>query len=133
MAQERETRLPTRQHSVSRRAAALAAVLVVGCASGEPVERPDEVPAVASWHVCSVASDCTWTVGEGGWPAAVNAERESDYLAWVESQAPFTTYFTPDDCFLEGEELSAYVSESRSSVDCRAGSCTLTVSPHCTR
>jgi hypothetical protein len=109
-------------------------LVALACALGEPAERAEETGGTpGSWQACSVAADCVWTIGEAGWPTAVSRVRESDYLDWVASRAPFTTYFTPDDCFVEPAEFSSYVSRSRSSVACQAGICTLGVEPRCTR
>ena len=84
---------------------ALLALFALGCTSGEAAELADGARgAAAKWHACQVAADCTWTLGEGGWPAAVSGSSVSAHQEWVESQAPFTTYFMPGDCFAHSEE-----------------------------
>ena len=112
----------------------LVALLALSCTSGEPTARPSNPEgAAANWHACRVTVDCAWAIGGGGWPVAIHADSASAYLDWVQSQAPFTTYFIPGDCFARREEFHSYVSRSKSSVACLAGSCTLELKPKCTK
>ena len=108
----------------------LMALLAFGCTSGEPT-APEG--ATTNWHACEVTADCTWAIGGGGWPVATRADSASAYLDWVQSQAPFTTYFMPGDCFARPEEFHSYVASSKSSVACLAGSCTLELKPTCAK
>jgi hypothetical protein len=112
----------------------LVALLACGCASAEPAEPPEaQRGASTDWRACRVATDCTWTIGAGGWPVAVRGENVSVHRDWIESQAPFTTYWMPGDCFARTEQFEAYVARSRSSVACLGGACALALEPICTR
>ena len=86
-----------------------------------------------NWYACEASTDCTWLIGEGGWPTAVRADSAQAYRRWVESQAPFTTYFMPGDCFSRGGEFEDYVLRSKSGVACADRSCKLTTEPECTK
>ena len=107
--------------------------LVLGCGAGHPSPPSRPNSEVQSWNACRILDDCTWSLGEGGWPAAVNAAGLPAYQEWVRSQAPFTTYFMPGDCFAYNDEFEAYLSRTKSSVACVAGSCVLETEPSCTR
>ena len=87
----------------------------------------------ANWYACEDVNNCAWVIGEGGWPVAVGKSSVPAYLEWVQSQAPFTTYFTPEDCFEKDEEFEAYVLQSKSRVSCAARHCALATEPVCTR
>ena len=113
----------------------LCGIVVLVCsltcaATGGASEARD---ASADWYACDVSGDCSWALGEGGWPAAVRAEDLSAFLEWVESRAPFTTYFMPGDCFARDEEFQAYIARSKSAVSCVHRRCTLTVTPVCSK
>lgn len=85
------------------------------------------------WYACETPTDCKWLIGEGGWPTAVRADSAQAYRQWVESQAPFTTYFMPGDCFSRGEEFEDYVLRSKSRVACVERLCKLAAEPECTK
>lgn len=87
----------------------------------------------ARWYACEAAAHCQWTIGEGGWPVAVRADSAQEYHHWVKSQAPFTSYFTPGDCFKSDDEFQAFALESRSRMLCTDRRCTLDVAPSCTK
>ena len=74
-----------------------------------------------------------WVLGEGGWPTAVNGSRRTTYLEWVASQAPFTTYFTPSDCFVSEREIEEFEGESREALACSGGRCIIALEQRCTR
>jgi len=103
--------------------------LALGCSGAEPSEPPPT--AADPWRACSEPADCSWTLGGGGWPTAVNVEQVSAHRDWVDSQAPFTTYHMPGDCFGSTQAFEAYVAHSRSTVVCRAGACGLAIEPTC--
>ena len=86
----------------------------------------------ATWYACDVATDCSWAIGGGGWPVAVRTSSVSAYLEWVRSQAPFTTYFMPSDCFEGDGEFEAYVVRSETAVSCAEHHCALEIEPTCT-
>jgi hypothetical protein len=108
-------------------------VLVCFLTSADAGEASETRDANADWYACEVSEDCSWTLGEGGWPAAVRAESISVFLEWVETRAPFTTYFMPGDCFERDEEFQDYIARSKSAVSCAHRRCALTVTPVCTR
>lgn len=85
------------------------------------------------WYACDATVHCEWVIGEGGWPVAVRADSVQAYSQWVRSQAPFTSYFTPGDCFKSEAELQAFVLESKSRMVCADRRCTLDIAPACTR
>lgn len=85
------------------------------------------------WYACEASDDCAWVIGEGGWPVAVRASSALAFREWVRSQAPFTTYFTPGDCFGRDEEFELYALESKSRVACVDRRCALEVEPKCTK
>lgn len=87
----------------------------------------------APWLRCEVATDCVWTVGEGGWPTAVRADQLKSYQRQVAERAPHTTYFGPGDCFATTEAFDAYVERSRESVSCTEARCQITARPVCTQ
>jgi hypothetical protein len=64
---------------------------------------------------------------------AVRADSAQEYHHWVKSQAPFTSYFTPGDCFESDDEFQAFALESKSRVLCADRRCTLDVAPSCTK
>ncbi len=110
-------------------AGAVALGALLSCTQGAPTSQ---VPSPArQWRSCEAASDCAVVIGQAGWPAAINARHELDYLGWVQSQAPFTTYFAPGDCFAEDAAFRAYVSRSESSLACTGGQCVLGVEATC--
>ena len=112
----------------------LAALVLFGCTGGQPGAPPGPAQdEVQSWHTCRVAADCIWTIGAAGWPVAVNAAALPAYHEWIQSQAPFTTYFMPGDCFAHDGEFEAYVSRTESSVVCVDEACALEVDPNCTK
>jgi len=118
-----------------RRALAVAAAAALACSGGGPGRAPGAggpSDDTAEWLSCRVGADCNWLIGEGGWPVAVNRARTQDYQAWVHSQAPFTTYYTPSDCFAHGEEFDDYSARSEGAVACAAGSCRIDLEPGCT-
>ena len=80
-----------------------------------------------------MASDCVWTVGEGGWPTAVRTEELEAYQRRVAERAPHTTYFGPGDCFASTEAFDAYVEQSRIGVTCRDARCEITARPVCSQ
>ena len=113
---------------------ALVVLLILGCTRGVPAEQQSSPQrGIATWQACQVPADCTWTIGEAGWPAAVDTESVAAYREWVESQAAFTTYFMPGDCFVHNDEFESYVSRSKSSIACLDGACTLAIEPVCTK
>ena len=113
----------------------LFATALVICAStnGWADEASNSFVADAHWYACEAQTDCAWVIGEGGWPAAVRASNAQAYREWVHSQAPFTTYFMPGDCFNNDEEFKAYVLQSKSRISCKDRHCSLEVTPKCTR
>ncbi|MBW2280465.1 MAG: hypothetical protein JRG76_15860 [Deltaproteobacteria bacterium] len=117
------------------RALALVAATALACGWGPPPApegAPDGRSRPNEWSTCGIAADCTWLIGEGGWPVAVNSTRSQDYQAWVQSQAPFTTYYTPSDCFAQGREFDEYSTRSESAIACDAGRCRIDLEPACT-
>jgi len=107
------------------------AALALGCSGSEPSEPPRV--AADPFRECGEPAECSWTLGGGGWPTAVNTEQVSAHRDWVESQAPFTTYHMPGDCFESPDVFEAYVARSRATVVCRAGACALAIEPTCTK
>ena len=89
--------------------------------------------AGADWYACEATADCAWSLGEGGWPTAVRGENAQAYRKWVDSQAPFTTYFMPGDCFNRDDEFVDYILRSKSAVTCVERLCKLDVEPECTK
>ncbi len=85
------------------------------------------------WYACEVSNDCAWLIGEGGWPVAVRASNTPEYREWAQSQAPFTTYFTPADCFVSDQDFEKYLYQSRSQVACADRRCVLNLEPKCTK
>ena len=85
------------------------------------------------WRACETPDDCEWMIGEGGWPVAVRASSTRAYREWVDSQAPFTTYFMPGDCFVSDEEFKNYLDRSKSRVACVERRCLLEIEPRCTK
>lgn len=85
------------------------------------------------WYACDATVHCEWVIGEGGWPVAVRADSVQAYSQWVRSQAPFTSYFTPGDCFESEAEFQTFVLESKSRMVCADRRCTLDIAPACTR
>ena len=102
-------------------------------ASGFADEADISSRADAHWYACEVSDDCAWLMGEGGWPVAVRASSAQAYRERVHSQAPFTTYFMPGDCFVSDEEFNAYVRISESRVSCEDRRCSLDIHPECTK
>ena len=91
-------------------------------------DGPDE-----RWFACEAPEHCAWTIGEGGWPVAVRADSVEAYRDWARTQAPFTTYFTPGDCFEREADFEAYARRSRSRVTCDDRRCTIAIEPRCNR
>jgi len=85
------------------------------------------------WYACEEAVQCEWVIGEGGWPAAVRTDSVQAYKQWIQSQAPFTSYFTPGDCFKRDEEFQTFVLESKTRTVCTNMRCVLDIAPECTR
>ncbi len=112
----------------------LATFLAIGSTTNGLAGDSDDSRGVdATWYACDASTDCAWTIGEGGWPVAVRTSSVSAYASWARSQAPFTTYFMPGDCFEGDEEFEAYVLRSRSAVSCVDRHCTLETEPNCTK
>lgn len=85
------------------------------------------------WYACEVSDDCEWLIGEGGWPVAVRASSTQDYREWAQSQAPFTTYLMPADCFDSDEQFETYLQQSKTRVACVEQRCLLDMEPKCTK
>ncbi len=127
-------RLPARHRIAGFASCWLVALLAaaLACTSGGPGRAPFDGGETVEWLSCRTAADCTWLIGEGGWPVAINRERKNDYLAWVRSQAPFTTYYAPSDCFAHSEESDDYAARSQGAVTCDAARCRIDLEPVCT-
>ncbi len=113
----------------------LFATVLVICSSAIGYADEARISSVvdAHWYACEAPDDCAWLMGEGGWPVAVRASSTQAYREWVHSQAPFTTYFMPGDCFVSDEEFKAYVLQSKSRISCEGRRCSLDIDPKCTK
>ncbi len=125
-------RPPARHLIGAGRPLALAAAAALACTSGGPGRTSVDGGEAVEWLSCRTLADCTWLIGEGGWPVAINRKRKDDYLAWVRSQAPFTTYYTPSDCFAHSQEFDGYTRHSQEAVRCHEGRCRIDLDPACT-
>lgn len=102
--------------------------LVLSCLSRGVTGEADPL-----WYACETVDECQWLIGEGGWPVAVRADSAQPYLEWVQTRAPFTTYFMPGDCFVSDEQFKNYLNESRTRVKCVERQCSLGIRPRCAK
>ena len=129
-----------RTHKAAWRSAleALFHVSAVGLVVAVTTIASADAPYDESWHMCVSAEQCVWVEGPGGWPDAVHKDHVKSYTGWLTLRAPYTTYFTPGDCFASTQEWDDYVAATKDRVACLAGRCRIdleweTVLERCTR
>lgn len=83
------------------------------------------------WTACRTSRDCVWTLGDGGWPVAVNRTHLRQFAERVSALAPYTTYFMLADCIPDADARNAYLTQSQAAVSCERAVCKVTLEAQC--